>query len=210
MALTIKTHGFSELGARLKAMPDDMMVNHIQEANKKAGLIVRNDARIRAPIHKGPYPASRTNTMAGFAGKLKQSYEAIEQLTKELDDPTASLRARRKYAKVIRATVHKMRGTTGRQLWNKIREPGTLRKSIILKRLGKKRKDMTTQEIGLSNKAYYGRWIEYGFTHYAKGVGLVHTPPHAFLRPALYENKEQIIATMREAIIIGLNRVGAK
>jgi hypothetical protein len=200
----MQTHGFAEMAERFKAMPDELMDKYIQKANYKACEIVRDDAKVRAPIHEGPYPASRTQTLGLLTPKMDLSRDvtskAIENAQRERPGQHISGREIR----ALRTMVNKMFKTTGRQVWNSIRSPGTLRKSIIIRKGKNPNKDYIVRNVALTKFAYYGMWLEFGFMH--AGKERKHIPSHPFMRPSLYENKEKVIDTMRLGLMDGLNK----
>lgn len=204
--LQMQAHGFKEMEARLKAMPDDLMEKAIKHSVRQSCLIVRDDAKAMAPVHEGPYPISRTRSMESFQEPLAQMKGIIAQLQEEYKYPVGyeylttkrkRQRAERKQAKAVRRTVEKMMKLTGRDIWNRIRRPGTIRDAITIKLSNSKGKDDIRYGVGLfSKEAYYGRWLEYGH----EGKGKKYVAARRFLRPALYGNKEQIMDIIRKRL----------
>ena len=197
-AFTVKTHGFAELATRLTAMPDDLMVNHIVKANTDACTLVRDVARTKAPMHMMPYPPSRTKAMTA-----KQVTAQVKKLDK------LGISDENKELAIWEMFKGKSAKSTGRQAANRLRSPGQLKKGIVLGKVNLKDKNHIEQSVRLSSRAYYGQWIERGFTHY--GVKkFTHIPARPFLRPALDQNVERALSVYRNALNDGLNHVGAK
>jgi HK97 gp10 family phage protein len=187
----IQTHGFDQLAAKLKAMPDDVMIKAITPSLRKGSIIVRDEAREKAPVHIGPYPASRTKTMD--KALISQAYEEGKQLLADMqkEGPLS-----RKQIRAVKRSIKASLRASGRQMWNAIRKPGTLRDSIIVRRSTSKDKNTIMQNIELTKYAYYGRWLEFGFTHFGKKKK-THVPAHPYFRPALYNNVEKVIDIFR-------------
>jgi HK97 gp10 family phage protein len=201
----IQTHGFKELSDALRAMPDNLMNKTISQALYQGSKIVRDEAKLKAPVHIGSYPLSRTSTVTANKALIDAAFAESNRLSTELQK---SGPLSRKQIRAIKATVKQTLGATGRQMWNKIRKPGTLASSIVIKKqITPGGKDVIMRNVELTKFAYYGRWLEFGFTHYGKKKR-THVPAHPYFRPALYNNSEKVIDKFREYLIKFVNKAG--
>jgi HK97 gp10 family phage protein len=81
------------------------------------------------------------------------------------------------------------------------RREGTLRRGLSYMRKKRMPKTAASYIVGLTRKAFYGMFIEFGTKH---------IPAKPFLRPALDEEKDKIINAMREKLRAGIEREAAK
>ena len=185
--IEMKLTGFKDVSGVLQAMPDNLMEKHIRKANYAACKIVRDEARAKAPMHAGPYPATRRKSMS-----TKMLAKALARLEKE--------------GVTAEDVISKSYGLSGRQKGNLDRKPGTLKKSIIIGGIkGQRDRNFVKLAVGLMKRAYYGKWIELGFIHYGKKKQ-THVPGRPFLRPAFDHNVNAVIDKFREGLVDGLNQ----
>ncbi len=86
----------------------------------------------------------------------------------------------------------------GRSKWGGIRtqfRKGHVRNSIFMGKSKKSRNSQAIWRVFLGPQAWFGRFLEYGFTSH----GVTH-PPVPFIRPAVKNNISQIIDVMRKAL----------
>ncbi|MEN6474135.1 MAG: hypothetical protein ABFD81_08990 [Syntrophaceae bacterium] len=185
--IEMKLTGFKGISGILQTMPDKLMEKHIRKANYEACKIIRDAARAKAPMHAGPYPATRRKGMS----------------TKMLAKTLAQLEKKGITAEEI---ISKSYGLSGRQKGNQDRKPGTLKKSIIIGAIkGRRDRNYVKLAVGLMKRAYYGKWIEMGFIHYGKKKQ-THVPGRPFLRPAFDGNLDAVIIRFRERLLDGLSQ----
>ena len=186
--ITIKTTGFKELADKLKEMPDNVMKNYVRRAEYQAAILVRDKARDLAPMHAGPYPATRGKSMSAKA--LATALEKAEKYGVTADD--------------VRT---KTAGLAGKSKGNSTRVPGTLKKSITIgnsreraTRNIRNDKNFVILSVGLMKRAYYGYFIEMGFMHAGKNTK-THVPAHPFLRPAFDSQVPALIDKFKAALV---------
>lgn len=194
----ITTHGFKELAAKLKLMPDDIMEKTVKKAVYESAKIVRDDARLRAPKHEGMYPPSRME-----AAGIKALKQEIKESLKEGGREGYTRKQKKAYTEMFKKGVL----ITGRQLGQKPRKPGTLEKSIYIAKPKIEHSKITT-DIKVHKKAWYGKFFELGKGFKAGGKTFIPTRP--YLRPALDENAEMVLNMMRIELSKGVDRVMAK
>lgn len=86
-------------------------------------------------------------------------------------------------------------------------EPGTLKKGIKVQRARKQPRWIVRDQIGFSNKAWYGRLVELGHKLVRKGKQIGFVSPRPFLRPAFDNNVSNILTAMREKLAEELKKL---
>ena len=125
---------------------------------------------------------------------VKEAGQVVERAAKE-KAPVAS-------KNIYRAAIHK-KGKKAGQNYQKRLVPGTLKKSIgiRMKRKGVT-KDSVVYLVGPSKKAFYGQFVEKGHVlrKRRKGPIIGTVKPYPFLKPALEQNVQAAIDTMKRKI----------
>ena len=184
--------GFEQVSAMLKGLPDKVQNRALKPAIRQAANIVRDEARVRAPMRKSQYPAART---AGFSLK---AWRAIEKAG-FIDTKYLSKGKHRKDKK---------------KYWE-FRKPGTLKRSISVGEAPKRAKTLARQygrngvflAVGVAPRAYYGIFFESSKGFRDRG-GNRH-PSKPFLLNSLKNNTEAVVDRLRSDIAANLKQIQA-
>ncbi len=191
--IEMKLTGWEGIEGMLQGMPDKVQNRALKPAIRQGANIVRDDARMKAPVHAGTYPASRS---ASFSLKAWRAIEKAGSIdTKYL--PGKTKKSRKKY-------------------WE-FRKPGTLKRSIVVGETPKNARNSLARQlgrgavilaVGILNRAYYGRWFEgmpngKGFTD----RGGKYHPPNPFLGPSLSKNAQRILDKIRDGVFSQIEKI---